>query len=139
MSTDHRTCLEWFKGNNVSGRLARWHLTILEFNPTFNYVPEKINVVADGLSRQATSVMSTVVTLDTVSPQQIMNEQNKDPMWKVVIYNLEPGEDTEILGLPLKTSDFVLGGNILPKLTMIEGHPQYCLVVLNSFVSKGRF
>lgn len=63
-----------------------------------------------------------------------MDEQRKDRTWRVAIYHLEPGEYIEIPGLPLRTSDFVLWGNILHKVPMTEGHRQYRLPVPNSFV-----
>ncbi len=37
--TDHAAVTELFKGKNLTGRLARWYLTIQEFNPTFRYLP----------------------------------------------------------------------------------------------------
>ncbi len=34
--TDHSAVTQLFKGKNLSGRLARWFLTIEEFNPVLN-------------------------------------------------------------------------------------------------------
>ncbi len=41
--TDHAAVPELFrsKGRNLSGRLARWYLTIQEFHPTFKYVRDE--------------------------------------------------------------------------------------------------
>ncbi len=36
--TDHAPVTELFKGRNLTGRLARWYLTIQEFGPTFKYL-----------------------------------------------------------------------------------------------------
>ncbi len=36
--TDHAPVTELFKARNLTGRLARWYLTIQEFGPTFKYV-----------------------------------------------------------------------------------------------------
>lgn len=66
-------------------------------------MPGKINVVADALSRQSTSVVNAVFTLDTVYPKHMMEEQRKDPMWNAVICSLESGEDVEIPWLKLRT------------------------------------
>ncbi len=49
--TDYAAVTELFKGKILTGRLARWYLTIQEFNPTFRYPPGRANVVADSLSR----------------------------------------------------------------------------------------
>ncbi len=49
--TDHAPVTELFKGRNLTGRLARWYLTIQEFGPTFKYFPGRTNVVADLISR----------------------------------------------------------------------------------------
>ncbi len=49
--TDHIAVTQLFHGKNLTGRLARWYLTIQQFEPTFKYLPGKVNTVADSLSR----------------------------------------------------------------------------------------
>ncbi len=36
---------ELFKGNSLTGKFARWQLTVQEFNPSFSYIPGKCNSV----------------------------------------------------------------------------------------------
>ncbi len=47
--TDHIAVTQLFRGKNLTGRLARWYLTIQHFEPTFKYLPGKANTVADAL------------------------------------------------------------------------------------------
>ncbi len=49
--TDHSAVTEFFKGRNLTGRLARWYLTNQEFNLTFRYLAGRSDVVADSLLR----------------------------------------------------------------------------------------
>ncbi len=49
--TDHTAVTQLFHGKNLTGRLARWYLTIQQFEPTFKNLPGKANTVADALSR----------------------------------------------------------------------------------------
>ncbi len=49
--TDHPVVTQHFSGKNLTGRLARWYLTVTQFEPTVKYLPGKANTVADVLLR----------------------------------------------------------------------------------------
>ncbi len=49
--TVHTAVTQLFNGKNLTGRLARWYLTIHQFEPTLKHLPGKANTVADALSR----------------------------------------------------------------------------------------
>ncbi len=49
--TDHSPITEIFKGRNLSGRLARWYLTIQAYNSEIKYTKGHSKVVADMLPR----------------------------------------------------------------------------------------
>ncbi len=47
--TDHTAVTQLFYSKNLAGRLARWYLTIQQFEPTLKYLPGKANTAADAL------------------------------------------------------------------------------------------
>ncbi len=47
---DHAAVTELFRVKCLTGRFARWYLTIQEFAPSFKYLPGRSNVVVDSLS-----------------------------------------------------------------------------------------
>ncbi len=49
--TDHSAATQLFGGKNLAGRLARWYLTVMQFEPIIKYLPSKANTVAEALSR----------------------------------------------------------------------------------------
>ncbi len=49
--TDHAAVVELFNSILLTGKFARWALNIQVFKPTFTFLPGKVNVVADALSR----------------------------------------------------------------------------------------
>ncbi len=51
--TDHTAVTQLFHGKNLTGHLARWYLTILQFEPTLKYPPGKANTVADALTQHS--------------------------------------------------------------------------------------
>ncbi len=93
IETDHIALTDLFKDRNLSGRLARWYLTIQAYNPEIKYIKGKTTVVADALSR---NILVGAVTDSTAIPnfniEELYAVQRDHHMWKRVIYALESGD-----------------------------------------------
>ncbi len=50
--TDHTAIQNLFKHENLRGRLARWFVTLQNYEVNFEYIPGKKNTAADALSRK---------------------------------------------------------------------------------------
>lgn len=72
------TCLNYSKEKNLTGRFARWYLTIKKFNCTFKYLPVRVNVVVDVLSRNV--IASATTEISNFSAAQLRKEQLNDPV-----------------------------------------------------------
>ena len=51
--TDHRPVVDLFKKRTFvqNAKFTCWYMCVLEFNPSFKYLPGRYNTIADGLSR----------------------------------------------------------------------------------------
>jgi hypothetical protein len=49
--TDHSALLTVLKGDDTSGRIARWQIRLSEYDIECIHIPGKLNAIADGLSR----------------------------------------------------------------------------------------
>ncbi len=47
--SDHSAVTQLFSGKNLTGRVARWYLTVMQFESVIKYLPCKANIVADEL------------------------------------------------------------------------------------------
>ncbi len=78
-------------GRNFTGRLARWYLTIQEFEPSFKYLPCRANVVADSISRNVLvgSVAEMPSQIEILTLQDLAEAQRQHDVWSKVIFALE--------------------------------------------------
>ncbi len=76
--TDHTAVTQLFHDKNLTGRLARWYLTIQQLEPTFKYLPGKANTVTDALSRNIP--VSAVNEIPNFSLSELHSAQHQDPI-----------------------------------------------------------
>ena len=113
--TDHAPVTDLFKRSNLTGKFARWQLTIQEFNPTFAYLPGRSNHVADALSRHVAPVALVPQPQPLPSSDDIKELQRADDFCSRIIYYLESGDITSLPKLHVPPDSFELREEILYK------------------------
>ena len=131
--TDHTAVTQLFKAKNLSGRLARWFLTVEEFQPTIKYLPGRANHVADALSRNV--AIATVTNVQNFSLQDLATAQLADPLWSSVIYALESGDDSQCPQLPVPLTQFDIYNDVLCRNVLVHDKNVTQLVIPESLIS----
>ncbi len=123
--TDHSAVTSLFHTKNLTGRLARWFVTLQQFSPTLKYLPGRANAAADALSRNIAAVQE----IENFSLTELSRAQRNDPMWSPVIYALESGDDHTGPKLPVPFSQFFLRDGILCRNVTIDNDAVKQLVI----------
>ena len=113
--TDHAAVTDIFKGTSLTGKFARWQITIQEYNPTFSYLPGKSNSVADALSRHVAPVAHLTAPQSLPSPDDIKALQRSDQFCSGIIYYLESGDSSSLPKLHVSPDSFELRDEVLYK------------------------
>ncbi len=126
MWTDHTAIQNLFKHKNLRGRLARWFVTLQNYEINLQYIPGKKNTAADALSRniasqEVNSVICSIQQLTILDNELVYSEQRKDDTWKQITEHLEGNTQSKTQKLPkkYKLSEFQLHNGLLYRNTEI--------------------
>ena len=118
--TDHYAVTEIFKGTNLTDKFARWQLTVNTFNPSFSYLPGKLNTVADALSRNVAPVFHFSPSQSLPTMDEIKEQQRSDAFCSSIIYYLQSGDSNNLPKLPMSPDSFSLQDDVLYKSSTVQ-------------------
>ncbi len=114
------------KKKNIRGRIARWFVTLQNYEINFEYIPGKKNTAADALSRNiaspgTNSPVYCLQDLTTLDNELLYTEQRKDNTWKQIIEHLEGKTQRNTHKIPrkYKLSEFKQHNGLLYRHTEI--------------------
>ena len=122
--TDHYAVTELFNGHSLTGKFARWQLTVQEFNPSFSYLPGKCNTVADALSRITAPVSLLTDTQSLPTLEEIKTHQRADSFCSKLIYFLESGDASNLPKMHMSPLAFTLKDDVLFKSANIPSEDE---------------
>ena len=129
--TDHTAIKNLFTHKNLRGRLARWFITLQNYEVEFEYIPGKKNTAADALSRNiasdadtsTSSIVCNVQELMILDEEEISKEQRKEEVTKEIINYIEnKSQAIKEPKLParLKIEEFVVIHSLLYRITELN-------------------
>lgn len=135
IKSDHQP-LRWLMTvKSPSGRLARWALTLQEYNLRIEYIPGKANAIADTLSRPPCADVVDCdlglaeVDIPSRSPMDVRENQLKDPEVRKIVEDLEDVDDP-FRGRCWSDRGFILSDGILYRYGPEECEEETaCLVI----------
>lgn len=135
IKSDHQP-LRWLMTvKSPSGRLARWALTLQEYNLRIDYIPGRSNAIADTLSRPPCADGSNCdlcfaeVDLPSRSPADVREHQLKDPEVCKIIEDFET-TDNPFRGRNWSDKGYVVSDGVLYRYGPEECEEETaCLVV----------
>lgn len=120
VKTDHRPLTWLMKTSHTesNGRLARWLVVIQDFNLKIEYLPGKLNNIADFLSRpfqQDVRTISAIYVNANIDRKAIIKHQKKDPDLYNIRQAIDSQEEPESwpFKLDIKFADFKIEDNML--------------------------
>lgn len=119
VQTDHKPLIWLSKTSKreLNGRLARWIVTMLDFDIEIEYIPGKINKVADFLSRTEIDTVEKIYNIYQELPinkDVIIKKQKEDEEITKIIQKVKEGNDPKWpTSSPINKINFKINKNIL--------------------------